>query len=153
DLLRLATHRAPRSPAVIVAGPDYGPLPSHPAPGTATFPPLPGARAEAADLGRYFPAPPVTDKQATKDALAAPPRPMVLHVATHGFYTRDPSTAPAPGSDGPSAPPPTASVPPAPRGMRVEIDGGMSSLSPPPSSSDPADALDRSGLAMAGANQ
>jgi CHAT domain-containing protein len=35
----------------------------------------------------------------------------------------------------------------------VENDGGMSSLSPPPSSSDPAEALDRSGLAMAGANQ
>ena len=29
----------------------------------------------------------------------------------------------------------------------------MSSLSPPPSSSDPAEGLDRSGLAMAGANQ
>ena len=37
--------------------------------------------------------------------------------------------------------------------MRVEIDGGMSSLSSPPSSSDPVEGLDRSGLAMAGANQ
>ena len=37
--------------------------------------------------------------------------------------------------------------------MRVEIEGGMSSLSPPPSSSDPAEGLDWSGLALAGANQ
>jgi CHAT domain-containing protein len=37
--------------------------------------------------------------------------------------------------------------------MRVEIDGGVSSLSSPPSASDPVEGLDRSGLAMAGANQ
>jgi CHAT domain-containing protein len=37
--------------------------------------------------------------------------------------------------------------------MYVEIDGGMSSLSTPSPSSDPAEGLDRSGLAMAGANQ
>jgi CHAT domain-containing protein len=153
DLLRLAAHRTSRSPAVIVADPDYGPLPLHPAPGTVAFPPLPGARAEAADLGRYFSTAPVTDKQATKEALAALIGPAILHVATHGFYARDPGTTRAPGSRGPSAPPPTASAARGPRGMHVEIDGGMSSLSPPPSSSDPAEGLDRSGLAMAGANQ
>src|SRR6185295_12937787 len=49
DLLRLATHRASRSPAVIVADPDYGSPPPHPAPGTMAFRPLPGVRAEAAD--------------------------------------------------------------------------------------------------------
>jgi len=37
--------------------------------------------------------------------------------------------------------------------MRVEIDGGMSSLSSPPSASDRVEGLDRAGLAMAGANQ
>jgi CHAT domain-containing protein len=130
DLLRLAAHRASRSPAVIVAGPDYGPLPSHAVPGTVAFLPLPGARAEAADLGRYFSTPPVTDKQATKEALAALVGPTILHVATHGFYARDPGTTRAPGSRGPSAPPSTASAPRAPRGIYVEIDGGMSSLSP-----------------------
>jgi CHAT domain-containing protein len=135
---------------VIVADPDYGPLPSHPAPGTVAFLPLPGARAEAADLGRYFSTPPVTDKQATKEALAALIGPTILHVATHGFYAQDPGTTLAPGSRGPSAPPSTAS---APRGIHVENDGGMSSLFPPLSSSDPAEGLDRSGLAMAGANQ
>jgi CHAT domain-containing protein len=153
DLLRLAEHRAPRSPAVIVAGPDYGPLPSHPAPGTAAFLPLPGARGEAADLGRYFSTPPMTGKQATKEALAALIGPTILHIATHGFYARDPGATRAPGSGGPSASPPTASVKLALRGMHVEIDGSVSSLSLPPSSSDPAEGLDRSGLAMAGANQ
>ncbi len=153
DLLRLAAHRESRSPAVIVADPDYGPRPSHPAPGTMSFRPLPGARAEAADLARYFSTPPLTDKQATKQALAALIGPTILHVATHGFYARDPGTTRAPGSRGPSAPPPTASDPPEPRGIHVEIDGGMSSLPPPPSSRDPAEGLDWSGLAMAGANQ
>jgi CHAT domain-containing protein/Tfp pilus assembly protein PilF len=153
DLRRLAAHRASQSPAVIVADPDYGPLPSHAAPGTVAFRPLLGARAEAADLGRYFSTPPVTDKQATKEALAALTGPAILHVATHGFYAWDPGTTRALGSGGSSASPPTASAPPASRGMIVEIDGGMLSLSPPPSASDPVEGLDRSGLAMAGANQ
>jgi CHAT domain-containing protein/Tfp pilus assembly protein PilF len=152
DLLRLAAHRGPRSPAVIMAGPDYGPLP-HPEPGTAAFLPLPDARAEAADLGRYFPTPPVTDTQATKEALAALIGPAILHVATHGFYARDPGTTGVPGSREPSAQPPTTSAPRGPRGMRVEIDGGMSSLSSPAPASDPVEGLDRAGLAMAGANQ
>jgi CHAT domain-containing protein len=137
DLLRLATHRASRSPAVIVADPDYGPLPPHPVLGTMVFRPLPGIRAEEAELGRYFSTPPMTDKHATKEALAALVGPAILHVATHGFYARDPGTTPTPAS----------------RGIYVELDGGMSSLSPPPSASDPTDALDWSGLAMAGANQ
>jgi len=153
DLLRLAAHRASRSPAVIVADPDYGSLPPYPVPGTMVFRPLSGARAEAADLGRYFSSLPVTNKKATKEALAALVGPAVLHVATHGFYTRDQDTTRAPGSRAPAAPPPTASAPRASRGIYVEIDGGMSSLSPPPWSSDPTEALDRSGLAMAGANQ
>jgi CHAT domain-containing protein/Tfp pilus assembly protein PilF len=153
DLLRLAAHRAPRSLALIVAGPDYGPLPSHPAPGTVAFLPLPGARGEAADLGRYFSMSPMTDQQATKAALAALIGPAILHVATHGFYARDPGTLGAPGSRDSSAQPPAASASRALRGMRVEINSGTSSLPPPPSSSDPAEGLDRSGLAMAGANQ
>jgi tetratricopeptide (TPR) repeat protein len=153
DLLRLATHRASRSPAVIVADPDYGPLPSHPAPDTMAFRPLPGIRAEAAELGRYFSTPPVTDKHATKEAFAALIGPAILHVATHGFYARDPGTTPAPGSRGTATPPHAAPTPPAQRGIYVDIDDGMAPLSPPVSSSDPAEALDRSGLAMAGANQ
>ncbi|TMQ02489.1 MAG: CHAT domain-containing protein, partial [Deltaproteobacteria bacterium] len=153
DLLRLAAHRERRSPAVIVAGPDYGPLASHPVPGTMAFLPLPGARAEATDLGRYFSTPPVTDEQATKAALAALIGPTILHVATHGFYAPDPGTARAPGSLGRSAPPPTASAPRSPRGVHVKMSGGMPSLSSPSSSIDAAEALDRSGLAMAGANQ
>jgi CHAT domain-containing protein len=46
DLLRLATHRASRSPAVIVADPDYGQLPPHPVPGTMAFRPLPERAAK-----------------------------------------------------------------------------------------------------------
>jgi CHAT domain-containing protein len=121
DLLRLAAPHAPRSPAVIVAAPEFGPLPSAASSSAASFAPLPGALAEATDLQSYFPHPPLTGGKATKQALSALTGPAILHVATHGFYTRAPIT------------PPTG-------------------LLPPPSD-DPAEDLDRAGLAMAGANQ
>jgi len=120
DLLRLAAPHAPRSPAVIVAAPDFGPLPPAASSSAASFAPLPGALAEATDLQKYFPNPPLTGGKATKQALSALTGPAILHVATHGFYTRAPITPPA-------------------------------GLLPPPSD-DPAEDLDRAGLAMAGAN-
>lgn len=78
----------------------------------------------------------MTGAKATKSALAALTGPALLHIATHGFYI-------------PSAASRTSSV----SGPRAERDlvvkGG---LPPPPRTEDPADALDRAGLAMAGAN-
>ena len=161
DLLRLAAPHAPRSPAVLIAGPDYGPLPPPGVPGTVSFAQLAGALAEATELQTYFRETPLTGGKATKSALAALTGPAMLHVATHGFYARDPITlpVPAPAGSAPSAPPHSIpSTPPQPpvpgklaqRGMSVE--GGASPL-PPPRSEDPADGLDRAGLAMAGANQ
>jgi len=71
---------------------------------------------------------PVTSSREMELADVVGAGPAILHVATHGFYARAPDTTPAPGSRGPSTSPPTASVPPAPRGIYVELDGGMPSL-------------------------
>jgi CHAT domain-containing protein len=143
DLLRLATPHQPRSASVIIAGPDYGPLPP---PGTARFEPLAGALAEATDLRSYFSAPPVMGGKATKAALAALTGPAMLHVATHGFYARNAGPAathaPSPGAN---------RLMGNARGMFID---DVAALPPsPPRSEDLADSLDRAGLAMAGANQ
>jgi CHAT domain-containing protein/tetratricopeptide (TPR) repeat protein len=135
DLLRFAAP-PPRSPSVLVAGPDYGPLPTPPS--AVSFAPLDGALAEAADLEKYFRAPPLTGEKATKTALKALTGPALLHIATHGFYaqTRGPRPPPTPGNTS--------------REMFSDPD---SPLLPPPRPDDPADGLDRAGLAMAGANR
>jgi CHAT domain-containing protein len=79
---------------VIIAGPDYGPLPKIKRPGTVAVTPLPGALAEATDLRPYFAAAPLTGGNATKSALAALRGPAILHIATHGFYARGPGRCP-----------------------------------------------------------
>src|SRR5262249_50320007 len=89
DLLRFAARGSPRSPATLIADPDYGPPKSRTCKGLDSLCPLDGARAEASDLQRYFPARPLTGDQATKSALAALTGPAMLHIATHGFYARD----------------------------------------------------------------
>jgi CHAT domain-containing protein len=88
DLLRLALSQRPRSSAVLIAGPDYGPVPRSLAPDQLTFPQLAGAAAEVTDLQRYFPTAAVTGKKATKAVLARLIGPAMLHIATHGFYGR-----------------------------------------------------------------
>jgi len=140
DLLRIAAPQAPKSPAVIVADPDYGPLrPS--GPGTISLTPLPDAQAEAADLQPYFSAAPITGANATKAKLATLAAPAIIHIATHGFYVRDvPSGRPPPGILREMA-----------RGFLIENDASSQGASS--RSDDLADGLDRSGLALAGANQ
>jgi CHAT domain-containing protein len=157
DLLRLAARRAPRSSATIIAAPAYGP-PSSPARnGLGMFRPLEGATAELAELPAYFVrARTLTGDQATKAALAATVGPAVLHIATHGFYAHDAAT-PATSSStstgaAPAPPAPSASSHPLDsRGIYVDGDA-FSALPLPPPSEDPTDALDRAGLALAGAN-
>jgi CHAT domain-containing protein len=140
DLLRLAALRAPRSPAVIVASPDYGPVRLPGVPGSVSFAPLAGAAAEVRELRRFFSSAPLTGAAATKRALAGLAGPAILHVATHGFYTRDAAAIPAPAGSG-------STSQPAVRGMVLKT---APQLQPP---DDPLDGLDHAGLAMAGANQ
>jgi CHAT domain-containing protein len=161
DLLRLSLQQRPRAPAVIFAGPDYGPPPSRPAGTTLSFVPLVGATAEAIDLRGYFPTAPVTGAKATKAALAALTGPAMLHIATHGFYGRPVAVAAAAtrsvtpveirgGLVGSTLlPPPTSTA------TRRRLRSGLVGITsmPPPPAVDPDDGLDLSGLAMADANR
>jgi len=140
DLLRLALPQPPRSSAVLIAGPDYGPVPRSPGPDQLTFTQLTGAAAEATDLQRYFPTAAVTDKKATKAALAMLTGPAMLHVATHGFYGWRAGLAGA-ATRGPATRGPWPDLLRGPRGA------------PPPPTHDLSDALDQAGLAMTDANR
>jgi len=163
DLLRFPLPHAARSAPVIIAGPDYGPVPTERKPGAMSFAPLAGARAEATDLQKYFSTTPLIGDKATKMALAGLTGPALLHVATHGFYARDPTTSPSvltpsspASSTGRPAPDPQAratTLPPRQLARGMLVDGSAPPLLPPPRSDDPAEGLDRAGLAMAGANQ
>ncbi len=138
DLLRLAAQQAPQSPGTIVSDPDYGPGPYGRVAGTV---------AEAEAIMRHFPGVQILSRdQATKAALARVAGPAILHVATHGFYNRASGTpAAAPATTVTHRPPAAAE-----RGMSIE-----SALDAPPPASpneDPTEALDRAGLALAGAN-
>jgi CHAT domain-containing protein/tetratricopeptide (TPR) repeat protein len=140
DLLRLALPQRPQSSAVLIAGPDYGPVPPSPAVGALTFPKLDGAAAEATALQHYFPAAPLTGGKATKAALAALTGPAMLHVATHGFYGWRAGLAGA-TTRGP------ATHGPLPNSLR----GRIRALPPP--TRYLLDGLDQAGLAMADANR
>jgi CHAT domain-containing protein/tetratricopeptide (TPR) repeat protein len=138
DLLRLAVPAGlgPRSAATLVAAPNYGPPAA--GPGAWSFPPLANALAEASDLRSYFTRPPLTGDKASKSALRDLTGPAILHVATHGFYARAGAPRPAPTLRAPS---------------REVFADPTSDRLPPPGPDDPADGLDRAGLALAGANQ
>jgi len=158
DLLRLAARRAPRSPATIVAAPDYGPSHSPALNGVGTFRPLAGATAEAAELPAYFvEARSLTGRQATKAALAATIGPAVLHIATHAFYAPDlaatpmSSTKPTGSSSAASTPTSTSPALALQRGLHL-VGDAFASLPPLPPSEDLTEALDQAGLALAGAN-
>jgi CHAT domain-containing protein len=145
DLLRRTAKRSPRAAATIVAAPDYGPPRASALHGLGAFRPLEGAAAEAAELPAYFAQPrTLTGDQATKAALAATVGPGVLHLATHGFFARD-ASASARSSSAAAGPSPTDSQ----RGIYID---GTALPSLPAPSDDPTDALDRAGLALAGAN-
>ena len=76
-------HRAPLAPAVIVGDPAYGKDPAF------ELPPLPGARAEAEEVGKIVGASPLLGPAATRaaveDAIAhASGGPGLVYLATHG---------------------------------------------------------------------
>jgi CHAT domain-containing protein len=154
DLLQMANRRSPQSAATIVAAPDYGVGTRQP-----QFGDLSGAKAESKEVGTYFPqSKTLTGKAASKATLSRLLGPAVLHVATHGFYAQGGGGAGSRGAAAPigssAAPQAAATVTRNTRGMFIE--GVESALSPPEGGSSSVDAtieaLDRAGLALAGAN-
>jgi CHAT domain-containing protein len=140
DLVRRRARLPPRSPATIVAAPEYG--------RGGGFVRLGNAAAEAAEVSAHFPgARMLTGNQATKSAFAAIAGPAILHVATHGFFARGAAAA------APVAVPPGLPAMPAlgstDRAMYVE---GVLAPPRPAGFDDPGEALDRAGLALANAN-
>ena len=77
DLVRAAAQEVARSKPLVVAAPDYE--------GRCT--PLPGAKAEAEALQKYFADVDLhIGPDATKQKLTAAQAPIFVHVATHGFF-------------------------------------------------------------------
>jgi CHAT domain-containing protein len=89
DLLRMQVPRMSRSNPVIVADPLFG------EPATAStiyFTPIPGTAEEARAIKAVFPeATLLTGRHATKAALQRMEAPRLLHIASHGFFLRNPS--------------------------------------------------------------
>jgi CHAT domain-containing protein len=110
DLLRMQVTRDTMSRPVVVANPLYGEPGLIPAGrridvragitharnlGDIYFAPLSGTSEEAAGIKELFPeARLLTGTHATKKALQRVEAPLILHIATHGFFLRD-STASA----------------------------------------------------------
>ena len=94
DLLRLRAASTTQSTAVVVvADPLFG------EPGTSTaarrspmyFAPLAGTAAEARAINALYPeAVLLTGRNATKDAVTRLESPRILHIASHGFFMRQP---------------------------------------------------------------
>jgi CHAT domain-containing protein len=143
DLLRLRTPMSASSSApVLIGAPDFSATGGTGAPDQASgqrsadmssqmFSPLPGSEAEVLAIGDKIDDARVwTGLEASERAVKDLSRPVLLHVATHGFFLADPSTAAA-GT----------------RGVTYNKSGD--NWVPPPKSENP---LIRSGLALTGAN-
>ncbi|HEU4411143.1 MAG TPA: tetratricopeptide repeat protein [Polyangiaceae bacterium] len=134
DLLRMKERLAPRSGPLVLAAPAYGP-------GREPFAPLRGAAAEAEAVRRLFPeARVLSGAAATREALVGAHGPRFVLLSTHGFLQR-PALPAQPAASAPPLPPP----PPPERGTLLR-----SAL--PAEGGDPERALERAGLALAGAN-
>jgi CHAT domain-containing protein len=145
DLLRIAAASAQKrsnGKPVVVGDPSFdgasGSLAAASAPtragdlDNARFPPLPGTAVEAKAIGDLLAASSFTQGDATKARLAGVASPVVLHVATHGFFLKREREAAASGT------------------RSLEYDPGNPVAAPPSRTANP---LVRSGLALAGANQ
>ncbi len=146
DLLRIAAanaQRAANGKAVVIGDPAFDASPSSSSSSSpsstragdldgARFPPLPGTAVESKAIADVLAASSFTQAEATKARLAGVSSPVVLHVATHGFFLKKERD---PGASGTRA---------------LEYDSGKPASAPPPRSDNP---LIRSGLALSGANQ
>ena len=156
DLLGRVRDGARSTAPLVVADPDFGPVPEagdersvrlRPGADVApagllerlAFPPLPGTAAEARRVARALPGAVVlTGARATKRALVEARSPEILHVATHGFFVADDAPGDADA-----------------RTIRLvnSASGQTSGATIAALAADFRDPLVRSGLALAGANR
>lgn len=143
DLLRMGRPRKPRSAATIVAPPDYGP--------GSRFSKLFGAMEESKEVANVFPQSKLlTGKAASKEALSRLAGPTILHVATHGFYDQ---AGVGMGSRGSGSGSSSQQAVMRARGMFIEsLESALSSPQGDFGNSADLEAIDLSGLALAGAN-
>jgi CHAT domain-containing protein/Tfp pilus assembly protein PilF len=144
DLLRMQASAPARQGPLVVANPSFDAGTNEPTvPGEptsrpanlrgASFSPLPGTKGEASALGSILPGVRVlTEAQASEATLKQVSGPLILHVATHGYFL--PDLLPAVNEDA----------------LSPETRGISRKSSPPAPGENP---LLRSGLALAGANQ
>lgn len=139
DLLRLQTHTMSGSDAVLVGSPSFSASGGAGSSGRRSaglsdvmFTPLPGTAAEVDAIGKLVPGATVLKGDAaTETAVKTVDAPVVLHVATHGFFLADNGPAGGDGTRG------------------VTYVKGDTPVARPVTSENP---LIRSGLAFAGAN-
>jgi CHAT domain-containing protein len=137
DLLRMGERLSPRSGPLVLAAPDFGP-------GDQPFAPLRGAMAEGEAVRKLFPeARILPGAAATREALLGVHGPRFALLSTHGFL-RHPGLS---VDSAPSAVAPVALSSFATKGTSVH------STLPPDEAVGPERALERAGLALAGANQ
>ena len=148
DLLRMTVQTKPRGPAVMMGDPAYDDLGRAPPENASAAPrsdvvlgkfaPLPGTAQETKELASLWPnAQVLTGAQATVGALKAVQGPVLLHVATHGFFLADQQDPTVTGARS---------------GRRsAELFGDLPAAALPQLGKD--DPLLRSGLALAGANR
>lgn len=91
DLMRLGISLPSREGPTIVANPDFGPLlnrsNSSGAISRGAFKPLPGTSEQARELKKLMPDALVfVGEQATESTIKKAKGPVILHVATHGFF-------------------------------------------------------------------
>jgi CHAT domain-containing protein len=105
DLLKFQTHAKAKRPPLILANPDYGPIsPTDSADPNSSedlaklvFDPLPGTAEQATALESLLNVKAFTQKKATETVIKQNPNPLILHLATHGFFLED---QPLPISEG-----------------------------------------------------
>jgi CHAT domain-containing protein len=144
DLLSLGSRAEPKEAPLIVGNPDFDASGSGPSAGDdahrglrsvdfskVRFPPLPGTAEEVEEIhDELDDSKLVTEGEATESVLKGVRGPVLLHVATHGFFLSDLAR-------------PKASS----RGLELVTEGA------PPSDAKQESPLVRSGLAFAGANK
>ncbi len=147
DLLRPGTTSKP-GPVLLVAAPDYDAKAKVPDAGAGfrseafqqmKFTPLPGTLAEVKALSVLIPGARVmVGERATEAQIKAEKSPLLLHIATHGFFVSDePSFAGARGLQRVKQEPPKSETAPSNRLSFFTMESPLA----------------RSGLALAGANQ